>query len=36
MLVCIYCGEVVDDDQFECCGENHFEEVDDEEFEDEY
>jgi hypothetical protein len=32
MLVCIYCGEMIDDDQLECCGENHFEEVDEEEY----
>lgn len=35
MLVCIYCGEPVDEEQLSCCGENHFEEIDDEEYEDE-
>ena len=31
MLVCVYCGEAVDEDQLECCGKNHFEEIDDDE-----
>jgi hypothetical protein len=32
MLVCIYCGEEVSEDQLECCGENHFEEEDEDEY----
>ncbi len=31
MLVCVYCGEEIDEGQLECCGENHFEEIDDDE-----
>jgi hypothetical protein len=32
MLVCIYCGEEVSEDQLECCGENHFEEEDEDDY----
>jgi hypothetical protein len=32
MLICIYCGEEVSEDQLECCGENHFEEEEDDEY----
>jgi len=32
MLVCIYCGEEVSEDQLECCGENHFEEEEEDEY----
>jgi hypothetical protein len=32
MLICIYCGEEVSEDQLECCGENHFEEEDEDEY----
>ena len=32
MIICIYCGEEVSEDQLECCGENHFEEEEDDEY----
>jgi hypothetical protein len=32
MLICVYCGEEVSEDQLECCGENHFEEEDEDEY----
>lgn len=32
MLICIYCGEEVSEDQLECCGENHFEEEDEDDY----
>jgi len=32
MLICIYCGEEVSEDQLECCGENHFEEEEDDDY----